>query len=443
MNKIKIKNVGPIAELDLCLDRNINLIIGPLASGKSTLGKIIYFCKKIRDYYIDFLLQESNFTKSHRNDIYINFLKYIRKNYMGCFGTTKHMRPFFITYFYDDNSKVDISLEKGYAKLKFSNELEALLKDSFNSAYDIYHENLYPSNSNSSISFADRLNLKAEIKLHFSQLATQFFCSDEDILYIPAGRGLLSVLSDQIDIIDLTTLDLPMKEFMERIRITKSRFGTKLDSVVADYLKTEHGQIKNTDLSIAKDLIKQILKAEYVSDADSEKLYFDEAHWVKLNYGSSGQQESLWILLLLFIIILENKKTYIIIEEPEAHLYPVAQKHMIELIALTANSSNSNVLVTTHSPYILSSTNLLIQSAIVENSAKVISGKELPVILKQLRISPSKINAYKISEQNSFQFTSIIDKKSGMIDSFAIDTISEIINSETELLFDMEIKYDL
>mgnify|MGYP006206212493 CR=1 FL=1 len=49
-----------------------------------------------------------------------------------------------------------------------------------------------------------------------------------------------------------------------------------------------------------------------------------------------------------------------IIEEPEAHLFPVAQKHLIELLAIMVNRNEDNqLIITTHSPYILSSFNNL------------------------------------------------------------------------------------
>ena len=158
-------------------------------------------------------------------------------------------------------------------------------------------------------------------------------------------------------------------------------------------------------------------------------------------YGSSGQQESLWILLLLFIAILENKKSYIVLEEPEAHLYPEAQKYIVELIALTMNSCNSKFLVTTHSPYILSSANLLIQSAMVEN--RVASKGEEVIVKKQLRIAPQKIAAYKIGENAKSTLKSIMDRPTGLIESIEIDSISERINEESEKLDMLEIKYDL
>lgn len=441
MSSLEIKNFGPISNLNIDVDKNINLIIGPQASGKSTIGKILFFCKKIRDYYVDFILQDSLFLQTHPNELYINFLKYIRRNFMGCFGTTTHMSPFEIVYSYQSSQSVVISLKERYAFFEFTGGMEKEIRASLIDAYKIYKENQSQANMSFVASFNNKLNLKNEIKIHFTELANKIFGSDEDIIYIPAGRSLLSVLSDQLDVIDISTLDLSMKEFMERIRITRTRFGTKLDSVVRDYLKTVQGQIKNTDIDIAKELIKYVLKAEYVNDTDGEKLYFDDTHWVKLIYGSSGQQESLWILLLLFIIILEKRKAYVVLEEPEAHLYPEAQRHMVEFIALTMNSSNSKFLVTTHSPYILSSANLLIQSAIVENQAALRT--EEMIIKKQLRISPQRISAYKINEKGKDILRSIIDKPSGLIESIEIDSISEKINEEAEKLDMLEIKYDL
>lgn len=442
MSFLEIRNFGPINNLKIDADKNINIIIGPQASGKSTIGKVLFFCKKIRDYYVDFILQDVTFLQTHPNELYINFLKYIRKNFMGCFGTTKHMPSFKIIYSYKSGKEVALSLREGYAFFKFSDRLEKEIGASLLDAHRIYRENQLQSSADFVTNFNNKLRLKSEIKVHFTELANKIFESDEDIIYIPAGRSLLSVLSDQLDVIDISILDLPMKEFIEKIRLTRARFGSKLDNVVNDYLKTVQGQIKNADTNIAKELIKKILKAEYVNDTDGEKLYFDDTHWVKLIYGSSGQQESLWILLLLFVAILENKKSYIVLEEPEAHLYPAAQRNIVELIALTMNSSNSRFLVTTHSPYILSSANLLIQSASVENYIGANKNEET-IIRKQLRISPQKILAYKIGENGKDTLKNIVDKTSGLIESIEIDTISQEINEESDKLDILEMKYDL
>lgn len=443
MGKIHIKNLGPITDVNLDLSKDMCLVIGPQATGKSTMCKIIYFCKMIRFYFVEFLYEDTIIMETPQNELYLSFLKYIRKKYMSSFGTTKHMsRYYYVKYEYGENTYVTLKLdEQGYVKFNFSLSIENELKKAIMSMRKLYEDIQKDTVEDAYTSINRKVQTKREAIQHFVVDAERIFQDNEDIIYIPAGRSLLSVLSDQLDIVNTMGLDLPMRDFIERIRDTKHRFGTRLDNVVADYVKTIKGQIQNTDVELAKQLIQKILKAEYVNDIDGEKLYIDDKHWVKLIYGSSGQQEALWIVLLLFIVILENKKTFVIVEEPEAHLYPIAQRHMMELLALTMNSSGSHLLITTHSPYIMTSSNLLLYSAKVENQIKQAADQR--IIMKQYRISPDQMSAYKFGEEHEETFYDIIDKETGLINASEIDTISDIITEETDKLIDMEIRYGL
>ena len=62
-----------------------------------------------------------------------------------------------------------------------------------------------------------------------------------------------------------------------------------------------------------------------------ERLQVSEDRYVKINFASSGQKEAVWILNVVFYYLLNNKKTFFIIEEPESHLFPDAQKLMSHL----------------------------------------------------------------------------------------------------------------
>lgn len=440
---IYIKNLGPINELQLSLSKKMKLIIGPQATGKSTLAKIIYFCKKIRDYTVEYLVEDDLILKSPVGELYLSYLKYIRLQYMNSFGTTRHFsKGFRVKYDYQNGEYVEIKLDEArYAKFRFSAKMENDIKGFLKSAYQLYQDNHDTGTENAYDTLLRKIQIKREAKRHFTEVVADAFGDGADILYIPAGRSLLSVMSDQIDSVNSTLLDLPMQDFVNHIHNTKIRFGSKFDTIVADYVKTIKGQIKNANVDIAKNLIRSILKADYINDPDGEKLFFDEKHWVKLIYGSSGQQEALWILLLLFIVILEDKKSFIIVEEPEAHLFPEAQKDIVELMVLTVNSSNSQMIITTHSPYILTSANLMIHSAIVENKIRTSAYKA--VIPKPLRLSSNDISAHKFREEGNKGLFSIMDQETGMICSSEIDTISEWINEYTEKLLDLELKYDL
>ena len=379
-HKILIRNFGPIKDAEIHLNNNFQILIGSQASGKSTLCKIVYFCQKIRDYTLDFLMNSEQFTKNHKNEYFNNYLKYMTKQFIGCFGTTKHMKRFRITYLFDEK-KIEICLNNdGYVRFSFNDILKMEIYSLIEEASDMFLNRL----NNEVASIMDNITAIGVMKRHLTEVLFSIFKNEAEIIYIPAGRSLLATMSEQLHDISVSEMDLTMQEFVKLIRATKSQFGTKIPEMVQNYTKTVKGQINNSAVTHAYELIKKILKADYVNDSDGEKIYFDEHHWVKLMYGSSGQQDALWILMLTLIIILENRRAFVVIEEPEAHLFPIAQKDMISLIALMVNATDSQVIITTHSPYILTSSNILLYSEKVENNYR---GEEKPVIPRSIRLS--------------------------------------------------------
>lgn len=434
-HKILIRNFGPIKDAEIHLNNNFQILIGSQASGKSTLCKIVYFCQKIRDYTLEFLMNSEQFTKNHKNEYFNNYLKYMTKQFIGCFGTTKHMKRFRITYLFDEK-KIEICLNNdGYVRFSFNDILKMEIYSLIEEASDMFLNRL----NNEVASIMDNITAIGVMKRHLTEVLFSIFKNEAEIIYIPAGRSLLATMSEQLHDISVSEMDLTMQEFVKLIRATKSQFGTKIPEMVQNYTKTVKGQINNSAVTHAYELIKKILKADYVNDSDGEKIYFDEHHWVKLMYGSSGQQEALWILMLTLIIILENRRAFVVIEEPEAHLFPIAQKDMISLIALMVNATDSRVIITTHSPYILTSSNILLYSEKVENNYR---GEEKPVIPRSIRLSYHKFAAYKV-ENAADSLTSLMDENSHMISTDYIDKVSEITNNELEHLLDMEINDDM
>lgn len=68
MAQLIIKNIGPIKDIDITLNK-INVIIGPQSSGKSTINKIACFCswveKKVSlDQSFDYFMKDNNFLEN-------------------------------------------------------------------------------------------------------------------------------------------------------------------------------------------------------------------------------------------------------------------------------------------------------------------------------------------------------------------------------------------
>lgn len=436
MGRISINNFGPVQNADIDLDKDFQIFIGAQASGKSTIGKIIYFCNKIKDYTLDFMTDSAQFTQNHENEYFVNHMKYLKKQFMGCFGKTTHMRQFMIKYEFGANS-ISIQLnENGYVRFLYNSALRNAVCSLIYDAAGMNKQLLYDVDIDS---IFGRVKARAVIKQELKKRLSEIFEDNREIIYIPAGRSLLATMSEQLHDFSIADMDLTMQEFINLIGSTKSKFEVKIPDMVKEYTSTVKGQVNNVAIDQAYQLINRVLKADYTSETDGEKIYFDSRHWVKLMYGSSGQQEALWILMLIFISILENRKCFMVIEEPEAHLFPKAQNDILKLISLFINITGSQVIVTTHSPYILTSANILLYADKVEKRSDK-NGKI--IVPKNYRISFDKFAAYKVgASDNSVE--SIIDMDTHMIELDYIDEASTIINKDLDELMDLEIQNDM
>ena len=121
------------------------------------------------------------------------------------------------------------------------------------------------------------------------------------------------------------------------------------------------------------------------------------------------------------------RRSRIFIEEPEENLFPESQYEMILAIIKALKETNertgedSYVMMTTHSPYILSTLNLLLKSVLAAGSE---AGKD-GLLGKEYLLPVNKFGAYCADHGT---MTDILDKESGFIDGEYLDTISQEIN---------------
>ena len=126
------------------------------------------------------------------------------------------------------------------------------------------------------------------------------------------------------------------------------------------------------------------------------------------------------------------------IEEPEQNLYPESQKLVVMSLvrslkkALNNGSEQSLVVVTTHSPYVLSVVNVLLAAAIVDEK-----GLRQTVVDKDCLLPSKAISGYYIDEKGVFQ--NIMDGDIPMLSGNDLDGVSdwvdESINKLNEILF--------
>ena len=304
-----------------------------------------------------------------------------------------------------------------------------------------FHTN--PQSFSTSKILAEKDLLKGLSLASANEKIEKTFGFNSDLLFIPAGRNILSTLSKQIQNLNARSLDPLMKVFIDRINASKSSIfdsnNIEVNNFYNDY------PIDKEFLKLANDLSKSILMGSYFNDDDfngenpdeeGDKIRIENGNYIKLLFASSGQQEAVWIIQMILLLILNKQKVFIVIEEPEAHLFPEAQKNIINLITLLANVNDNQVFITTHSPYLLTSLNNLVYAYQVGQKHPE---KVSEIVDKQLWLNPEKLQAYFVGgKHNKGRIRSIIHPELQIIQTEEIDSASSINNEEYDLLFDLE-----
>lgn len=423
MAKITINQLGPIQYCNLEIDE-LMVFTGPQSSGKSTIAKSVFLFKNVKNILVQLLRKQHMLNDDAANltlgmSLKNRLIRELRSNFLQIFGTTWCMsQSMFLKYEYKEDVWIRISLKDdqlspNYIWLEFSRKLLDFLGEL---------EERFG---------AGLLVLNFDIQDTLKQTINQFFSDELEIIYIPAGRSMMTLLSTQLNYIysmmdDLQrrSIDYCTQNYIERILQLKPFFSVSLEELVKSRKELTDQKLDANLLKKTIDLIKKILRGEYRNIDGEERLQVSQNRYVKINFASSGQQEAVWILNVLFYYLLQGKKAHFIVEEPESHLYPDAQKLMTEFIALVKNAGNQIVL-TTHSPYILGTLNNLLYA---NKISKQVDKEKLHRIINRDRwLDFEKLSAYYVGDG---QCRSCVDSEFQAIENEMIDGASEDINRD-------------
>jgi energy-coupling factor transporter ATP-binding protein EcfA2 len=427
MHKMIINNLGPIFHAELAYDQFM-VLTGFQASGKSTIAKTFFYFKTVKDDVLSLIIKRaSGFNKANQNPLKRHFQAMLREKFLNVFGSSMGMdKNMSIEYYYREDVFIKVRLENNPDSDLHPNYVWTDLSPGIEKWLGSYDSTLRQTSN--AISDEEKQMIRLEL--------SDIFCDEYETVFIPAGRSMITLLADQLNYLysimddaQKRGIDFCTRSYLEYILKLKPEFEDGLEGLENNY-PVKARKIKDR-LKTAKALIQRILKGAYRYNQGNERLEINKKHYVKINFTSSGQQESLWILNLLFYYTLQNNPTFFIIEEPESHLFPEAQKSMIELIALVYNCGH-NVLVTTHSPYILGSCNNLIYASQIAPDKQALAEK---IINRLLWIKKEHINAWFVRDGN---IQNCIDPDTGMVKNELIDEISNDINQEFDELLNIQ-----
>lgn len=453
MQHITIHNLGPIDYCELDISQFM-VLTGPQASGKSTVAKCIFFFKNMKSLIYS-QMQKQQLLREVGDDGVVQNLplkfrvfKEIRSNFLQTFGTTWCMdENMCISCIYAEGVSVSISLRDAttdapnYIWVDLSDKINDFIaaadsqspisrRDDVIGVDDVMKErDGARTNERASEQTSEWMNRK---KAQIDNL----FDDHEEVVYIPAGRSMITLLSSQINYIYSTmddiqrrNLDYCTQNYLERILRIKSKFSHSADQQIEDAIYLTDRKVNRGLLKDATSLMKKILHGDYCVKDGEERLQISPSHYVKINFASSGQQEVLWILNVLFYQLLYGDKSCFIIEEPESHLFPNAQKLIAEFIALSRNHGANSVILTTHSPYILGTLNNLL---FANKIAPDVENEQLDKLVQRDRwLEFDNFSAFFLEDG---KLTPCVDKEFESIENEVIDGASSDINGEYEAM---------
>ncbi len=410
MPKLVVKNFINIREAEIDMDKTLIVFIGATASGKSVLAKLLYFFHELirdfRQYIKEVNTDPSGHLDPASEDLSTVFHAQIAHKFREFFGDVNELtsvrgdvdtaRPFEITYHYTADSVLTLTLD---AERTLEIQLPGVM-DEIQALSAALQEKLKkfdkkrvrgimsalevePSTKEDAPS-ADADNDRAskrnerflfilEMAIGLSDITEKLAGTYRDSLFIPADRNIAVNYPDALKRIfyggiksDLQTRAATrpranlylIARFLEKNEEFLDIFSAQnFHNIYDEKAEAESDSIDKPVIEFLLKNISRILESEYetIGGVPESELYLHLTgeNATLLERASAGQQNVIRILQDMFTNVLYNEVTFRVIEEPEAHLHPIAQRHLMHILALMRNHIDSQIVLTTHSPYLL------------------------------------------------------------------------------------------
>ncbi|MDD2229460.1 MAG: AAA family ATPase [Candidatus Cloacimonetes bacterium] len=398
MEHIHIKNFGPIIDAALEI-KDLTVIYGTQAAGKSVIAKLLKVFNSpdlVSSRDIKSTLQNFNMDSYLHDDTYLKYVNGDRTaEYIG--GVYKD----------------SISNHKGYV---FKRELfEQQLTRSKGNPAIVALNMLLPSyydedNLNSIIIDSNKLDIKDPDSM-YDYLNTELRKSLirnklSNKIYVPSERNIFSLISDNIFSLSATNIPACILNFGSLMEKSRNISNSQKIPFIKGLRYLYESKIDNVEYNGCK---------------------------IPLPHSASGFQSSIPLALVCNNESLSGDKHFLI-EEPEQNLFPVTQHLLVKYLTEKCLSRSNRLLVTTHSPYIISSFDNLIQAG---NVGRITSDQKalMKIIPKKQWIDINRVNAYFIDKGKCIN---MIDDTYNSIDGKYLDQASDVIGTEHRKLLELE-----
>jgi predicted ATPase len=417
--KLTVKNFAGITDLEIEIKR-INILIGPQASGKSVCAKLLFYFKNFVWEILSVVENEQ--TKRNLDSNYSQkFEEYFPPDSWG-------KQDFFIRYEVA-NIFIEVSRKKE-SKGKIVLSYSELFKKEFTELRNLFKKiRTHSSEEDPKYMSLDRFRTSLMLRDIFVDFLVTSIGREAAFsqLFIPAGRSFFANL--QNNIFSFLSSNNGLDPFLRE-------FGSIYENIKREGLSIN--RLENKDIQEEIDtLIENSLCGKHVHEKGKDFLEVPDGRRISIANSSSGQQETLPLTVMLAALSCQLSSHTVYIEEPEAHLFPSAQRNIVELIATVFNCRKEQLqfFITTHSPYVLTALNNLLQAGLLYQESSGDVQRQLEKIVSRYKsLDVSDLSAYVLMDGKC---RSIVCPETGLIDAKVIDSVSDDLAIEFEQLLNL------
>ena len=192
------------------------------------------------------------------------------------------------------------------------------------------------------------------------------------------------------------------------------------------------------DFSLSRKSIIELdipfLNAKYLHQNGQDFIKIPNVDTLFRLYETASGIQSVTPLLVLLEHLSRNTEQAqsFIIEEPELNLYPTAQQGLLNWLVEKCTKGENDLTITTHSPYILSSCNLLLEAYKVAQLRPDLEEEIAAIVPKACWLNPDEFAAYYVAGGTVKPIT---DDRTHLIGGNELDAVSgDISDSFRKLL---------
>lgn len=414
--ELRVTDFSCIKRADLKI-HPFTVMIGPQASGKSVLSKLVHF-------FFGLLVEQFNAIED-LNDL-DEFKSRVKQSFKEWFPVEAW-----------GDTKFCIEFWAGDYHVRFTRgQYKDVLSENFRISFSPYFEKQYSdllatSKSISSSDSSTDYELDAFWRIRDAGVSALKKHLGEDYpdsqLFIPAGRSFFTSVGKTIAAFEQGRVLDPLTMRFGRV------FANMRERAVSPRLNAFARRVPWLDP------LDVVMGGEIVIQRDKEFLRTEDGRKIPLSSMSSGQQELMPLLMMMRARSGPRRQRQLItIEEPEAHLFPAAQSALVESFAGMLSTSNStlSLLMTTHSPYVLAKLNNLIKAHQVGTSAEAKHRRVVRVVGSRSWVNERSVGAYAL---HNGELKIINDTEDGLIDAMYLDGVSGAIAREFNELLGIEV----